>query len=257
MNPPTRSPGNLPARSSINRTKKLVPQPTPLAKTPVKTPDENAAGPQRRTKTLSVGNRLLVAAVATAVIAACGWLGWDNYQDWRNRQAADLYQDITARAGEEGPGDSLALLEQLQQQYPDSAYYDFGGLVVAGAYARVSKYEEALKVMRSVLARSQHEILRPVLTLRLGRLLIAANRMEEALALLNDGTVFTQPYVALIFEHIGNIHNIRGEKEKARKAYSEALRAVNELNRPIADVEALKMKLNDLQGIAATPGQGG
>ncbi len=238
-------------------TKNRPPAPAPLPSPSDSLPEE-AALPKARTKARSSGlNKLLGVAVAAGVIAACGWLGWDNYQDWRNSQAANLYQEMTALVGEEGPGDSLALFEQLQLQYPDSVYHDFGGLVIAGTYARVNKYEEAIGVMRSLLVRSEHEILRPVLTLRLGRLLIAADRMDEALVVLNDGVVFTQPYVALILEHIGNIHNIRGDREKARRAYSEALRAVKEFNRPVADLEVLQMKLNDLQGVTATPGQDG
>ena len=247
-----------------NMTKKPIPPPRPQS-LPQTLPQARPEGavPQVRAKTPSKGvNKLLVAAVAAGIIAACGWLGWDNYQDWRNSQAANLYQDMTALIGEEGPGDGLALFKQLQQQYPDSAYYEFGGLVIAGSHARAKQYEEAINVMRSVLVRSEREILRPVLTLRLGRLLIAANRMDEALALLNDGSVFTQPYVALILEQVGNIHNIRGNRKEARKAYGEALRAVKEFNRPIADIEALEMKLNDLQGkdlqgATATQGQDG
>ena len=246
--PSKQIPKNIPP----NRSGPPSPLPSPLAEdatTPIAIP--KARQPRRAGKPLVA----TLAAVAAGVIAACGWLGWDQYQDWRNSQAANLYQEIAAMIGEEGPGDSLALFAQLQQQYPDSAYHEFGGLVVAGSYARVNQHEEAIGVMRSVLARNEREILRPVLTLRLGRLLIAANRLDEALALLNDGSVFTQPYTALIFEQIGNIHNIRGNKGEARKAYSEALRAVRDFNRPIANVEALEMKLNDIQGVAAVQDQ--
>ena len=223
----------------------------------VPSPPDSLPGARGRPKPISV-NKLLAAAVVAGIIAGCSWLGWDSYQDWRGSQAADLYHEMAALVGDQAPGDdSLALLEQLQRQHPDSAYYDFGGLLVVSAYARVKKYEEAIKVMRSVLARSEQEILSPVLNLRLGRLMIAADRMDEALTVFKNGAVFSQPYIGLILEHVGNIHSIRGDKEEARKAYGEAVRAAKEFNRPVADLEILEMKLNDLQGTIAAPDQDG
>ena len=189
------------------------------------------------------GKQTLVAVV----LVAGGWLGFNGYQD-SQRETAEaasvVYQEMLVLSGSEEDADKgqrAVLLDQLQSDYPGTVYSQFAGLFKAKDAVEADDLELAEAELTKVVSTAKDEALRHTATVRLARVMVAAGKLDDALALLaNDKTgAFGAEYQ----ETTGDALLAKGDKSAARDAYSKAVVAAQRIG---ANNPVLQMKLDDL-----------
>lgn len=189
------------------------------------------------------GKQTLVAVV----LVAGGWLGFNGYQD-SQRETAEaasvVYQEMLVLSGSEEDADKgqrAVLLDQLQSDYPGTVYSQFAGLFKAKDAVEADDLELAEAELTKVVSNAKDEALLHTATVRLARVMVAAGKLDDALALLaNDKTgAFEAEYQ----ETTGDALLAKGDKSAARDAYSKAVVAAQRIG---ANNPVLQMKLDDL-----------
>jgi predicted negative regulator of RcsB-dependent stress response len=189
------------------------------------------------------GKQTLVAVV----LVAGGWFGFNQYQDTQRETAeaaSAVYQEmlvLSASEAEADQGQRAVLLDKLQSDFSSTVYAQFAALFKAKDAVEAGDLELAEKELTSVVANTQDEALLHTATVRLARVMLAAGKIDDALALLaNDKTgAFEAEYQ----ETAGDALLAKGDKDAARDAYSKAVVAAQRIG---ANNPVLQMKLDDL-----------
>jgi len=185
--------------------------------------------------------------VVALVVVVGGWFGYQGYQGQQqetSEAASAVYQEVlvlSASESEEDKGRRQVLLDQLQSDFASTVYANFAGLIKAKEAVEAGDLETAATELEAVKASTSDEELQLLATVRLARVYVSQEKLDEALALVSveDAGAFNAEYL----ETKGDALLAKGDKEAAREAYSKALDAslLIEAKNPV-----LKMKLDDL-----------
>lgn len=158
------------------------------------------------------------------VLAFGGIFGFRQWQDHQVQQRflAAEYFDVIQRELDAG---QLAAAEDqfgaLRDAVPRSAYVALSGMLVAAALVEDGRLEPAAQIYRQLLEARRLDSLRPIVTLRLARVLEAQGDHDAAMSLV-DGAA-PPGFTASWAELRGDLLMARGHKDQARIAYQEAL----------------------------------
>ena len=191
----------------------------------------------------------LISGVALGALLL---FGWNQYQAYQNREAEGagaLYQSLKVAVEGSKTEEATALLNQLREEHPASAYTDQAGLLIARMLL-ITSPERAAAELRFVMDTTDDRELAMVARLRLARVLAYREQYDEALQLLNVED--PGQFAGRLNEVKGDIYVARGETEAARVAYLSALTASGA---EVLDRNFLQMKLNDLPGPASEGGE--
>jgi predicted negative regulator of RcsB-dependent stress response len=185
--------------------------------------------------------------VVAVVLVVGGWLGFNGYQDSQQatgEAASVIYQEMLVLSASEADADKgqrAILLDQLQKEYSSTVYAQFAGLFKAKDAVVAGDLEVAETELTAVVSNAKDEAIQHTATVRLARVMVAAGKTDDALALLAN--VQAGAFEAEYQEVTGDAHLAKGDKDAARDAYSKAIVAAQRIgaNNPI-----LKMKLDDL-----------
>lgn len=189
------------------------------------------------------GKQTLVAVV----LVAGGWFGYQNYEASQlatAEAASSIYQTVLTLNNSEDEADKgkrAQLLDQLKSEFSSTIYGQFAALFEAKDAIESGDLELAAQQLRFVVEGSSDESLTNLATVRLARVLLAQEKMDEALSLVNVGNTGT--FEAEYEETKGDILLAQGNKDAARDAYSKASVAAMRIG---ANNPVLKMKLDDL-----------
>lgn len=198
------------------------------------------------------GKRLISMAIVV-LAGVTGWLYWQNSQAGAAEASSNLYEEILTLAFsvEEGEAVSdedgaqiIVHAEDLMANHSDTSYARYAALYAAQQYVRQGDLAAAESALRWVLDNPLSGFfsepdpgLELTTTLRLGRILLARDAAEEALALING--VDPQNFEAGYSELRGDIYLSLDRIVDARDAYVAAQQAGS-------TSEALRMKLQSL-----------
>ena len=164
----------------------------------------------------------VVTGVMLGLAVLFGGKAWFAYQERTAENASTIYT-VMMTALENGDtalvNDRAAL---LIADFSSTPYAAFGALALAKLRLEGGELEAAQAQLQWVLDSSDSDIIRDTARLRLARVLLAANDLDGAEALLaqaGSGTAFD----ALFEEVRGDIHAARGDREQAGMAYQQAL----------------------------------
>lgn len=161
-----------------------------------------------------------VSLLVGVVLAVAGVLGWRWYQghvEARTSAASDLYVQFQQADADERE----ALAERIIEQGEGTAYPAFVRLAEAEAALGAEGPEAAEPLLRQAVELATGVELADTARLRLARVLFAAGREDEALAVLRD---ITSPgFRSLAAELQGDIHLARNERSLAHQSYTRAL----------------------------------
>lgn len=189
------------------------------------------------------GKQTMVALV----VVLGGWFGYQGYQGQQQaagEAASVVYQEMLSlqdSESEEDKGRRAVLLDQLQSEYGSTVYAQFSGLFKAKDAVDAGDLAAAAAELETVKSETSDDALRHLATVRLARVYIAQEKVDEALTLLaaDNSTAFSAEY----YEAKGDALLAKGDQDGARDAYSEA---VVEAQRIGANNPILNMKLDDL-----------
>lgn len=182
-----------------------------------------------------------IAVIGGAVLgisALVGWRGWNWHQENQATEASDIFVVLQEAVSK---NDAAALSEKaniLRDQYGSTPYASLAVLHHAKAQIDQNDHAAAEESLRWVLNNSKQDTVKNVARLRLARLLLADNKIDEAQAMVNAGV--SDAYASLANEIRGDIFVAKGEIEQAKKAYDEAMLTTS------GSVEYLQLKRSDL-----------
>jgi predicted negative regulator of RcsB-dependent stress response len=185
-----------------------------------------------------------------------GWQAWDKRQLQQAALASGNYQQLlqVAMEIEQEPSESRYatashLSESLKTDFADTDYARFAALMQAKLLVDRDDLDAAEAQLRWLLASDPEPSLRQLANLRLARVLFAANKAEQALALIE--AVEHGQLAAEFLELRGDIHYNQGDIDIARQDYQNALQGSSTAT---GAAPLLKMKVESLPGGAADDG---
>lgn len=181
----------------------------------------------------------VIGGAVLGISALVGWRGWNWHQDKQATEASDIFTVVQEAANK---NDVTTLQEQtniLRDKYASTPYTPLAVLHQAKNQIEQGDNAAAEESLRWVLKNSKQDTVQNVARLRLARLLLADNKVEEAQAMVNSG--MSDAYTSLANEIRGDIFVAKGEIEQAKEAYDQAMQAASG-----AGVEYLQLKRNDL-----------
>lgn len=186
----------------------------------------------------------LLAGAALAVVLVFGWKGWQKHQDTQAQTASVLYQqllDVALVPSEQVDAQQVAkLLAELKKVNESSAYAQYAGLLAAKVAVDNNQLDDASLELNAILAQPANDTLAELARQRLARVLLAQEKAEQALQLL-DAKV-APAFAATREELRGDALVVLARPEEAKAAYEQAKQALSSE----AAAGNLLMKLDNL-----------
>jgi predicted negative regulator of RcsB-dependent stress response len=154
-----------------------------------------------------------------------GAKSWFAYQNRKAEEASNIYVTMTsafARGDENLVTDRAGV---LISDYSSSPYATLAALMLAKLKLDHGELQAAHAQLQWALDKSASAALRPLLRLRLARVMVAEGKLDEAGTLLAQSTP-DKAYAPLYDELKGDIDAARGAADKARSEYALALAAL-------------------------------
>ena len=183
--------------------------------------------------------KFIIAGVVIGIGAIFGWRGYNTHQAQQAVEASVLYEQMIIASREDDSENVAVYANRILENYKSSTYATFATLMLAKQAAETGELDEAETHLRWVLNNSSQEEFEHVARLRLARVLIAGEKLDQAdktLKVSNTGD-FSSRYEELR----GDIPVKQNRVDEARQAYEKALANSADGNNPI-----LQMKLDDL-----------
>lgn len=184
----------------------------------------------------------IVAGVVIGVGAIAGVNYWRDYTRTQAENASQQFAQMLSVTGEEVASTG----SELMRDYADTPYAGLAALYLAKEHYASGEVEESAGMLRWALENSSEPSIQHPARLRLARILIEQDKLDEAakLAAVENPEGFASEY----FELQGDIAMARGEAQAARTAYEDALREMSP-GSPYGDL--LTMKLDSAAGAAS------
>ena len=186
----------------------------------------------------------LLAGGALALVIVFGWQAWQKHQTNQAQTASMVYQQLletTLVPSAQVDGQQVAkLLAELKKVDSNSAYAQYGRLLVAKVAVDNNQLDDAAVELQDVLAKPANETLTELARQRLVRVLLAQEKAEQALQLLDAKAL---PAFAATHEELRGDALVALERPaEAKQAYQQAQQSL------LSDVAAgsLLMKLDNL-----------
>jgi len=183
----------------------------------------------------------VVVGIALGISAIFGWRYWQNHKIERSEAASSLYTDMRVSFRNDDREKAEDLADRILADYENSAYAVFTKLSLAKLAVADNDPDSAEKHLKWALNKDIDESFSHVIRLRLLRVLISRNKLDEAgeLIAIQDKGEFSASYDELL----GDIKAARGDTDAARDAYQQSLNKAQAGGR---DVSTLEIKIDNI-----------
>ncbi len=185
--------------------------------------------------------RTLVVGVAIGLGGIFGWTWWQDHLRSQAEEASQIYQRLIQDAAVERHDSVRAQAAEIIQSYPKSGYATLAVLLAAKSAFAENDFDEAKRQLRWVVDSSDNASFKDLARLRLARILIDGDRLDEATSVVES--VEQEAFRAGADEIRGDIEVIRGNTQGAREAFLRAL-GDSAISGPTRS--RVQMKLDDL-----------
>jgi len=182
--------------------------------------------------------RSLIAGVILGLSALLGWYVWTSYQQRIAEEASSYFhelKELVTRFDSEQYDESVAI---LQRDYSSTPYAGLASLELAKRKAEDGNLQAAQDALHWALEHTDHQPVVDIARLRLARVLVAQDKAQDALNILDEGS--PEGYTSLSEEIRGDAMVKLGDISQARAAYQQAIDTAS------GNVEFIQMKLDDL-----------
>ncbi len=181
----------------------------------------------------------VISGVALGIAALSGWRGWDWYQEKQAEEASDMFANVQEAVIKNDAESLQVQSDTLRANYKSTPYAVLASLYEAKTQTEQGDLAAAAESLRWVIDHSSQDAVQNIARIRLARVLVADNKLDEAAATINRN--LPKAYSSLVNEIRGDIFFAKGELEQAKQAYDQALESAD-----ASSVEFLQMKRNDL-----------
>jgi len=183
----------------------------------------------------------VVVGITLGISAIFGWRYWQDYKIERSEAASSLYTDMIISLRNDDRTEAEELADNILADYENSAYAVFTKLSLAKSAVADNDLESAENHLTWALNKDINESFSHVIRLRLIRVLISQNKLDEAgkLIAIPDKGEFSASYDELS----GDINASRGDADAARDAYQQSLNKAQAGGR---DISTLEIKIDDI-----------
>lgn len=180
-----------------------------------------------------------IAGVVVGIALILGWNYWQGYKQDKAEQASNLYAQFVKAAQEDKKDSVSKLAERMQEQFKNSEYANYSGLMQAKLKAEQGDIAGAKDLLKSIAANSDKE-LSNIAKLRLVRLMLASGEYEPGLQLISEVDPSTESSFSGNYDELtGDLLVALDRLDEARTSYEKALRSGHQS--PL-----LKIKIDDL-----------
>jgi predicted negative regulator of RcsB-dependent stress response len=176
------------------------------------------------------------------VIGVGGLFGWRYYLDYKtghSAEASDRYQSLLQQVVSNKVDEFTAVqADQLRKDFADTPYAALASLAQARSEHDNGNDEQAISHLDWVMKNATTPELEHTARLRMARILLAQNKLDEAGSILEKA--YPDGFTAAYEELKGDLYVARGDTDKARIAYDKAISASTAGNR------WLRLKRQDL-----------
>lgn len=170
--------------------------------------------------------------------AIFGWREWQEHRLGQTEIASELYQQALMATNQDNVQEARTRANELLSGYGDTGYAVFARLILAHLAVEEEDYNTAEQQLNDALAAVDSPSLQHEITIRLARVLIAGQKADQALTLLNknDYGAFAPVYSELK----GDAYAQQNKLDEARQAYQQA---ITESQDSANDISILNLKL--------------
>lgn len=191
----------------------------------------------------------IVLGIVVVLAGTFGWRGWQSHQYQQAAQAAVVYQQMVdgLQRSATNPDDEAAAkvvqanADRLIENWDKSAYADYARLALAKQAVTRNDLDQAADLLQQVAAAPATKDLRHVANLRLVRVYLAAQQLDQAETLL--GLSYPEAWQGEQFELTGDLAVQKQDTAAARTAYQQALALLPQSDAAVR----VQMKLNQLK----------
>jgi predicted negative regulator of RcsB-dependent stress response len=183
--------------------------------------------------------RSIIAGVVIGALGLFGWRGWQSYTQTMAERASTQYFQMRALVEQGNRAQADVAAAVLKDDYRRSPYAALASLSAAKLAVDAGALDDAATHLRWAMEHGKQNTVRQLARLRLARILIAQDKANEALSML-DGESIAVAFATLADEARGDAYVALGRIDEARQAYDRALAATD------GDAEFLRLKRADL-----------
>ncbi len=187
----------------------------------------------------------IIAGIVIGIAAVLGWNFWQDHRERKTARASEAFAQLLA-AVEANQADAVRVqAELIKQEYGSGPYATLAALAVARLRAEEGKFGEAREQLLWAEAYAPNSSIADIARIRLARVWLAEGNPDEALAVMNN--LSSDAFAAAAEEVRGDAYRMQGEFAAAREAYDKALGSGTDNRRVV------EMKIADL-GLPAEAG---
>lgn len=165
------------------------------------------------------GASLLIGA-GLGLAVFFGWKYWDESTDYKQELASDLYNRVIEVVNDEDKTELNKRAQAVKDQHPDSSYAIFSAFHLAKSAVDDNQFDKAAEELNWVIKSASDAELEAIAKIRLARILIAQNKADDALKLLEMEK--ESGYYAMANLVKGDALLALERKHDALKAYKDA-----------------------------------
>lgn len=165
---------------------------------------------------------IILILALTAMLTAIFSVLYKKYYQYKNEQAADLFEQFFSLHVSNKNSDSLKILQKLQQQYSHSISTTMATLIQAGVAFESNQLDMAKKYYLWVINNQSEPNIQTIAILRFATVLVQEKKYNVALEFLTKNKI--DPFYEVNkLDLQGDIYNELGQKNKAIENYNKAL----------------------------------
>ena len=183
----------------------------------------------------------IVLGVTLGLSGIFGWRYWQDVKVEQAESASVLYSEMIASLSNDNGAESRELADRILAEYENTTYGVFALLALARLAVADVDLVAAETHLRQALKQSTDDTFSHVIRMRLIRVLISQDKLEQASNLISrqEKSGFASGYDELM----GDISVLRGEFESARNSYQQSIDKARAEGR---DISTLELKLDNI-----------